>query len=148
MLEPGLTINGFPVASRNMTQLGIVRNLNKKGIQHFTRLIPPDGNVPVTPLCSAKGSNRITKYEVVGPLFDLSTNLKRLDIHHEVDFCQPCKKEFRRLYDVDLTSPLLTTTLPEQYPGQPLTDRFVFFGSGHRDVRDGKAPGPQDAEVG
>ena len=139
MLEPGLTINGFPVASRDMTQLGIVRNLNKKGMQHFTRVIPSEGNAPVTPLCSAKGNNRITKYEVVGQLFDLGTDLKRLDINHEADFCQSCKMEFRRLFDVDLTSPLLTMTLPEGYPGQPLTDRFVFFGSGHRDGRDGKA---------
>ena len=147
MLEPGPTTGGFQVTPRNMTQLGIVRNL-KNGMQHFTRVIPFEVATPVKPLCSAKGNNRITRYEIVGQLFDLATDLKRLDINHEVDFCQSCKKEFRRLFDVDLTSPLLTMTLPEQYPGQPLSDRFVFFGSGYRDGRGGQAAGSQDTATG
>ena len=144
MLEPGLTINGIPAARRDMTQLGIVRTAKKK-VQHFTRVIPFDAGSPVRPLCSNKGNNRITRYETVGQLFDLDTSLKRLDIHHEDDFCQPCKREFRRLFRVDLTSPLFTTTLREQYPGQPLTDRFIFFGSRHREGRDGQAAASRHA---
>ena len=146
MLEPGLTINGFPVARRNMTQLGIVRNL-KNGKQHFTRVIPFEVDTPIKPLCAANGNNRITKYETVGQLFNSDTSLKRLDINHEEDFCQSCKREFRRLFNVDITSPLLTTTLPERYRGQPMDDRFMFFGSSHRDGRDGQSAGSGDTGV-
>lgn len=39
MLEPNLTFNGLKVSPRNMTQLGIIKNL-KNGMQHFTRMIP------------------------------------------------------------------------------------------------------------
>lgn len=144
MFERGWTINGFPAAPRDMTQLGIVRNL-KNGMRHFTRVIPFEADSPVKPLCSVKGNNRITKYQIVGQLFDLGASLKRLDINHEKDFCQSCKKGFRGLFNIDLTSFLLTTTLPEEYPGQPPTDRFVFFGSSHRDGRGGQAAGSGDA---
>ena len=135
LLESGPTINGFKVASRDMTQLGIIRNL-KNGLQHFTRVIPLENGTPLRPLCAVKGNNRISKYDIVGQLFDMDRSLKEVRIHHEKDFCQPCKMAFRRLFHVDLTSPLFTATLPEAYPGQPLDDRFWFFGSSFRDGRD------------
>lgn len=83
----------------------------------------------------------------MGQLFDMDTSLKRVDINHEKDFCQSCKKEFRRLFDVDLTSFLLTTTLPEGYPGQPATDRYVFVGSSYREGRGDQAAASEDADV-
>ncbi len=135
MSESGPTINGFKVAARNMTQLGIIRNL-KNGVQHFTRVIPLENGTPLRPLCAVKGSNRISKYDIVGQLFDMDESLKELRIHHEGDFCQPCKRAFRRLFNVDLTSSIFTVTLPEAYPGQPLEDRFMFCGSSFRDGRD------------
>ena len=62
---------------------------------------------------------------------------ERVDVNHVKDFCESCKREFRRLFDIDFTSLLLTTTLPEAYLGQTVNDRFMLFGSTHREERDG-----------
>ena len=145
-MESGPTINGFKVASRNMTQLGIIRNL-KNGLQHFSRVIPLENGTPLRPLCAVKGSNRITKYDIVGHLFEMDTSLKEVRIHHERDFCQPCKRAFRRLFNVDLTSSIFTTTLPEAYPGQPLEDRFLFCGSSFREARDAQSAAGDATDV-
>ena len=129
-----------------MTQLGIIRNL-KNGVQHFTRVIPLENGTPLRPLCAVKGNSRISKYDIVGQLFDMDKSLKEVRIHHEEDFCQPCKGAFRRLFQVDLTSSIFTATLPEAYPGQPLQDRFLLFGSSFRDGRDAQSAAGDATDV-
>ena len=137
MAEPKLTAHGFEVVPREMTQLGIIRN-SSKGTQHFTRVIPIETGTPIRPLCAGNREHHITQYEIVGQVFDLSESQKSLDIDHIEDFCQSCKRQFRRLFGMDFTGSFLTSMFPEAYPGQPVRDRFVIYGSIYREERDGK----------
>ena len=111
------TLTPVEIRGHILPQLGIVRA--RKGMRHFTRVIPVSSGYAITSLCG----QTINKYRAEGCLFQ--PFMQKFDIHHAPDFCQGCKKIFRNTPGIRFGR-LLTFMMPERYPGCPINERFAM----------------------
>ena len=118
----------FKIFGRVLSQQAIVRS--RKGMRHFTPVIPVNPGYGITSLCGQK----IKKYRVEGCLFQ--PFMQEFAIHHVDDFCQGCKGIFRNTPGIRFGR-LLTFMMPERYPGCPINERFAMVFIEPEDTTDG-----------
>ena len=123
----------------------IVASTSKKHFCSVARLFDSSGEVrkEVKALCT----NSFKPTAVVGRLCEAETRIIHLDKPQETRFCHDCKVAFRKRLGVNFLNAIITTLLPEMYPGQPEEVRCVievYEGEGRESYIDMKSVMPID----